>query len=116
MGFTGSWEMKSQVPPLAFFLEVGSGSGVGFMGWEKMDMRPEQELVVKYEGWELRVMRRGMMGVSMVPLGDLSGSGEFMEAKVAAFLLWNSIVARSFCLVSTQKKNLIWGQDLNLLR
>lgn len=84
--------MKSQEPPLAFFLEVG----LGFIGWEKMDIRPEQELVVKYEGWELRAVRRGMIGVSIVPLGDLSGSAELMEAKVAAFLFSNSILSSSF--------------------
>lgn len=84
--------MKSQEPPLAFFLEAG----LGFIGWEKMDIRPEQELVVKYEGWELIAVRRGMIGVSIVPLGDLSGSGELMEAKVAAFLFSNSILSFFF--------------------
>lgn len=36
------------------------------------------------------------MGVSIVPFGELSGSGEFMEAKVAAFLLSNSIFFKFF--------------------
>lgn len=105
MGSTGSWEMKSQEPPLAFFLEVG----LGCRGWEKMEMRPEQELVVKKEGWELRAVRRGMMGVSIAPLGDLSGSGEFMEAKVAAFLLSNSIFLLLLlaCLLSPSRG--CWG-------
>lgn len=58
-------------------------------------MRPEQELVVKKQGWELMVLRRGIMGVSMVPFGDLSGSGEVIDASVAAFLFSNSIVSLS---------------------
>lgn len=44
VGSTGLWEIKSQVPPFAFFLEVVREEMVG---WEKMEMRPEQELVVK---------------------------------------------------------------------
>jgi hypothetical protein len=45
LGLARSWEMKSQDPPRAFFLLVG---GVGFhFGWERIEIRPEQELVVK---------------------------------------------------------------------
>lgn len=33
--------MKSQVPPEAFFLDFL------YVGWERMEIRPEQELVVK---------------------------------------------------------------------
>lgn len=43
LGLTESWEMKSQEPPRAFFLLVGGGD----FGWERMEIRPEQELVVK---------------------------------------------------------------------
>ena len=35
---------------------------------------------------------RGMMGMSKVPFGDLSGSVEVNEDSVAAFLLSNSMV------------------------
>lgn len=42
-GSAGSCETKSHVPPLAFFL----GFGASEMGWERMEIRPEQELVVK---------------------------------------------------------------------
>lgn len=45
LGLARSWEMKSQDPPRAFFLLVG-GVGVHF-GWERIEIRPEQELVVK---------------------------------------------------------------------
>lgn len=51
-----------------------------------MEMRPEQELVVKYEECELRVLSNGIIGVSMLPFGDLSGSGEFIDDKVDDFL------------------------------
>lgn len=63
------------MPPLDFFL-----------GCERMEMRPEQELVVKYEECELRVLSNGIIGVSMLPFGDLSGSGEFIDDKVDDFL------------------------------
>ena len=59
-----------------------------------MDMRPEQELVVKYEGWLFRVLRRGTIGVSIVPFGDLSISVDAIAAIVAAFLFSNSIDLR----------------------
>lgn len=80
--------MKTHLPPLAFFL-VGLLKGV--VGVERMEIRPEQELVVKYEGCELRVLSKGIIGASMLPFGDLSVSGEFIEATVAAFLFSNSI-------------------------
>lgn len=38
------------------------------------------------------VVKRGIMGVSMLPLGDLSGSGEVMAARVIAFRFSKSIV------------------------
>lgn len=44
-GGTGSWEMKTQVPPLAFFLTVVAVAAA--IGWARIEMRPEQELVVK---------------------------------------------------------------------
>ena len=55
-------------------------------------MRPEQELVVKYEGWRLMALRSGTMCRSIVPFGDLSGSVEPIDASVAAFLFSNSIL------------------------
>lgn len=67
--------MNTHLPPLDFFL-----------GCSRIEMRPEQELVVKYEEWELMVLSNGIIGVSMLPLGDLSGSGEFIDDKVANFL------------------------------
>nr|GEW80592.1 callose synthase 5 [Tanacetum cinerariifolium] len=39
---------------------------------DKMEILPEQELVVKKEGWELMVLRRGIKGSSMFHFGDLS--------------------------------------------
>ncbi|CAK7351145.1 unnamed protein product [Dovyalis caffra] len=45
LGSVRSWEMKSHDPPRAFFLLVG---GVEYsFGWERMETRTEQELVVK---------------------------------------------------------------------
>jgi hypothetical protein len=44
-GFAGSWETKIQVPPLAFFFVWGDG--IGEIGRERMEILPEQELVVK---------------------------------------------------------------------
>lgn len=41
----GSWETKSHVPPLAFFLVLLT-LFVCF-GWDRIEIRPEQELVVK---------------------------------------------------------------------
>ncbi len=41
-GSAGSWETKSHEPPLDFFLD-----SVWCLGWEKIEIRPEQELVVK---------------------------------------------------------------------
>lgn len=79
--------MKIQVPPFAFFLRAE-----WLVGWEKTEIRPEQELVVKKEGCELMALRRGIMGKSNVPLGELSGSEEFIATMAAAFLLSNSIV------------------------
>lgn len=43
LGSAGSWVMNTQLPPLAFFLTVV----VVVVGVERMEMRPEQELVVK---------------------------------------------------------------------
>lgn len=75
--------MKTHLPPLAFFFV---GLVMGVVGCERMEIRPEQELVVKYEECELIVLSKGIIGASMLPFGDLSGSGEFMEDKVADFL------------------------------
>ena len=41
-GSAGSWETKSQEPPLDFLL-----GWVWCMGWERIEIQPEQELVVK---------------------------------------------------------------------
>lgn len=38
------------------------------------------------------VVKRGIMGVSMLPLGDLSGPGEVIATKVIAFRFSKSIV------------------------
>lgn len=65
------------------------------MGWERIEIRPEHELVVKYEGFELRVLRSGIIGVSNVPFGDLSVSDDPSEDSVAAFLFSNSIPSLS---------------------
>lgn len=42
-GSAGSWVMKSHVPPKAFFLVLSFEC----RGWERIEIRPEQELVVK---------------------------------------------------------------------
>lgn len=86
-GSAFSWVMKTHVPPLAFFLEVE------VVGWERTEIRPEQELVVKKDGWELMVLRSGIMGVSIEPFGDLSGDEELMETRVSAFLFSNVSIA-----------------------
>lgn len=86
-GSAFSWVMKTHVPPLAFFLVVV------VVGWERMEIRPEQELVVKKDGWELMVLRSGIMGASIEPFGDLSGDEELMEARVSAFLFSNVSIA-----------------------
>lgn len=72
--------MKTHFPPLDLDLRGDVA------GWEKTEIRPEQELVVKKEGCELMVLRREIMGVSTEPLGDLSGSGDEIAASAAAFL------------------------------
>lgn len=36
--------------------------------------------------------KSGMIGASMVPLGDLSGASDFMAARAALFLFSNSIL------------------------
>lgn len=46
-GGTGSWDTKTQVPPLAFFLTVVAAAAAVSIGWARTEMRPEQELVVK---------------------------------------------------------------------
>lgn len=69
-----------------------------------MEIRPEQELVVKKEGFWLRVLMRGMMGVSNVPFGDLSVSVEDSEARLDAFLFSNSIVA---CFVVSELQRVV---------
>lgn len=48
-------------------------------------MRPEQEDVVKRSAWEFSASRRGAMGASTPPFGDLSGAGEESAASAAAF-------------------------------
>ncbi|GKB18831.1 hypothetical protein Tco_0852754, partial [Tanacetum coccineum] len=56
-----------------------------------MEILPEQELVVKKEGWELMVLRSGINGSSTFPFGDLSGNGDDMVSKVCFFLVEKSI-------------------------
>ena len=56
-----------------------------------MEILPEQELVVKKQGWELMVLRRGINGSSMFPFGDLSGNGDNMLVKVCLFMVVKSI-------------------------
>lgn len=43
-GSAGSWVMKSHEPPRAFFFGFDGGEGEG---WERIEIRPEHELVVK---------------------------------------------------------------------
>lgn len=76
------------MPPRAFFFSAAEEEG-----WERMEMRPLQELVVKKEGWEFMAVRRGIIGASSVPFGDLSVSVHPRDAIVADFLFSNSIAA-----------------------
>lgn len=64
---------------------------------------------MKKEGWRLMASMRGIMGVSRLPLGDLSGFGSDIAAMVAAFLFSNSI-GRFFLTLSLGF--FISGQDL----
>lgn len=64
------------------------------MGVERIEILPEHELVVKKQRWELMELRRGRMGRSRVPLGDLSVyscGGVLINDKVASFLLSKSM-------------------------
>lgn len=46
-GLAGSWVIKSHEPPLAFLLFFVVEMPVVGEGWERIEIRPEHELVVK---------------------------------------------------------------------
>ena len=77
-----------------------------------MEILPEQEEVVKYEGWLLMVVKRGMIGASIVPFGDLSTSVNAIAAIVAAFLFSNSIFYLNFVAALLQVR-LVCGKSIN---